>query len=171
MFVCCLWWRKRKHSFSYKMISLCCLSWSKAKDSFCCQVIFCMLSMMEPGKKLILFKHYFLHVTYDGAREKTHSFLTLFFLCSLLWSKRKIWFFYSIVFFYVLYYGAREKTHSLTTWFFYVFYDRAKGKSDSVKILFFVSCLWCRKRNNSVCQNLIFCMFSMMEEEKKLFLL
>ena len=112
LFVCCLWWRKRKHSFSYKIIFLCCLSWSKAKNSFCCQVIFCMLSMMEPGKRLILFKHYFLYVANDGAREKTHSFITLFFLCFLWWSKRKNWFFDSIVFLCSLLWSKRKNSFS-----------------------------------------------------------
>ena len=45
--------------------------------------------MMEQEKKLILLKHYFFYVVYDGGREKTHSGITLLFVFCLLRSERK----------------------------------------------------------------------------------
>ena len=39
-----------------------------------------------------------MYVVYDGAREKTHSVITLFFVCYLWWSKRKNSFCYDIFF-------------------------------------------------------------------------
>ena len=66
-----------------KLFFLFCLSWSNRQDSFCYTIIFFMLFMMEEEKKLILLKHYFFYVVCDGAREKTPSVITLFFLCCL----------------------------------------------------------------------------------------
>ena len=115
VFVCCLWWRKRKNSFSYN-------------------IIFCMLSMMEQEKNVILVQHYFLYNFYDGAREKTHSVRILFFVCCLWWTRGK---------------------HSICYNIF--------G--------FFWCCFWSRKKKNSFCYTIIFFMLSMMEEEEKVLLL
>ena len=58
----CLWWSKRKKEF--------------LKNSFRYKIFFCMLSMIEQEKKIILKKlillyHYFLYAVHDRAREKT----------------------------------------------------------------------------------------------------
>ena len=53
---------------------------------------------MEQEKKLILLEHYFLYVVDDGAKNKTHSVITLLF--------------------YVVYDAGREKTHTFITLFF-----------------------------------------------------
>ena len=129
IFVCCVWWGKRKNSFFYNIVFfmlsimeewekthslttwffLCYLWWSKWKNSLCCNIIFCILSLMEQEKKVILLKH-FLYVVYDGGRKKIPS----------------------------------------------------------IRTLFYVSFLWIRKRTNSFVFQIIFCLLSMMEQEKKL---
>ena len=74
------------------------LWWSKRKNSFCYNIIFCMLSLMEQEKTFFLLQHYFLYVVCDGAREKNHLFITLFFACCLCWSKRKKSFCHDVTF-------------------------------------------------------------------------
>ena len=142
---------RKKTDFVLRLFFVCSLWWSKRKNSFCDTVIFYMLSMMEPGKKLILFKDYFLYVVYDGAREKTYSFLTLFFVWFLWWLK--------------------EKIHSVIRYFLYVIYNGVIEKTQSVRTLFFVCCPWSSKRKNSFSYNVIFCMVCMIKQEKKLNLL
>ena len=90
-FVCCLWWRKKKNSFCYN-------------------IIFCKMSMMEEEKNLILWYNYFLYVVYDEAREKTHSVITLFFLCFVWWSKRKMSFCYNNSFVFFLLWRKRKNS-------------------------------------------------------------
>ena len=73
--------------------------WSrKRKNCFCYNIIFCMLSLMEQEKTFFLLHHYFLYVVCDGAREKSHLFITLFFACCLCWSKRKKAFCHDVTF-------------------------------------------------------------------------
>ena len=61
-----------------------------------------------------------------------------------------------------------KKLILLKHYFFYVVYDKAREKSSSVVTLFFLCCLWSSKRKNLFSYNIIFCMFSLMKEEKKL---
>ena len=74
------------------------LWWSKRKNSFFYTIIFSLFSMMEQEKKLILLQLYFFCLVYDGARGKTPSVLTLFFVCSLWWTKRKNSFCWKLLF-------------------------------------------------------------------------
>ena len=67
----------------------------------------------------------------------------------------------------------QEKTLILLShYFFHVVYDGAREKNNFYKThshirLFFVCCLWWSKRKIAFCYNIIFCMFSMMEQEQK----
>ena len=64
-----------------------------------------------------------------------------------------------------------KKLPLLSHYFLYVVCDGVTDKTHSVIALFFLCCLWWSKRKNSFCSNVIFCMFSMMGQEKKLTLL
>ena len=110
---------------------------------------------------------------YDGGREKpqTHPVITLFFLYCLWWSKRKNSFCYHIIFCILSMTEGKKKFILLQHDFFSLVYDWAREKTDSAITLFFVYCLWSSKRKNSFCYNLIFSMLSLIEQEKKLFLL
>ena len=148
MYVVCDVAREKTDSF-LTLFFLCCVWWGKRKNSFCYHLIFSMLSMMEQVKKVILFKHYYLDVVYDGAREKTHSFTTGFFLCYLWWSKRKNSFCCNIIFCMLSLMEQEKKVILLKHYFLNVFYDRGREKTASVRTLFSVSFLWMRKRKNS----------------------
>ena len=89
---------KEKASSRITLFFLCCFWWSKRKNSFCYNIIFCMLSLMNQEKKLILFKHFFLYVVDDQPTENTHSVVKLFFVCCLWLIKRKNSFCYNIIF-------------------------------------------------------------------------
>ena len=73
VYVCCLWWRNKKDSFSYNIIRcrmsdgakektpsvitivfVCFLWWRTRKNSFCWNIPFCILCMMEQEKEFIL---------------------------------------------------------------------------------------------------------------------
>ena len=113
-----------------------------------------------------------MYVVYDGPREKRHSIITLFFVCCPWLSKRKKQFlknsFYFNSTFCMLSIIEQEKKFiRLQHYFLYVVFDRGREKIHSVIKLFFVCCLWWRKKKNSFCYNVIFCMLSMMEQEKK----
>ena len=129
-----------------------------------------------------------MYVVYNGAREKTHSVITLSFVCSLWWSKRKNLLCYNIIFcifsmmeqdkktdsvitlFFVscLWWSKRKKLIPLSHYFLYVVYDGAREKTYSLITMIFVWYLWWSKRKNSFRYNIIVCMLSMMEQEKKL---
>ena len=130
-----------------------------------------MLSMMKEEKKLFFWSDYFFYVLYDGSREKTHSVPTLFFVWFLSWGKRKISFCYNITFCMLSMMKQEKKLILLQPYFFSVVYDGAREKAHSVTTLFFVCCLWWSKRKNSFCCNIIFCMFSMIDKERKFILL
>ena len=149
--------------------------------------------MVEKEKKLklILLSHSFLYMVDDGAREKTHSVITLFSVFCLWWSKGKSSFCCNIVSCMLSMMEQKKKLILLQHYFLYVVYDGATEKTHSVITLIFVCCLWWRKRKkliflknyiflcslwwrrtkNSFCYNIIFCMLSMMEQLKKLILL
>ena len=76
-----------------------------------------MFSMNEQERKPILFKHYFLYVVYDGLREKTHSFIIVFFMLSMMEQGKKL-ILLQPDFFYVIYDGTKARTHSVVTLFF-----------------------------------------------------
>ena len=134
--------------------------------------------MMEQQKKPILFEHYFLYVLYDGAREKTHSVITLFFVCCLWWNKRKNWFCYNIIF-WMLSMMEKENKRSLKNSFCYniIIHMLSMMKQEQknhfyqthfVITLFFLSCLWWSNRKkrflkNWFCYNIIFCILSMIQ--------
>ena len=146
--------------------------------------------MMDDEKKLILLQNYFLYDFYDGETEKNHSVRKLFFLSFLWWTKRKNPFCYNIIFsllsmmkqeknlillqlslLYVVYDEGIEKTPSVVSFFFVSSLWWTQKKIHSVITFFFVRFLWPSKRKNSFCCNIIFCMLSMMEKDKKLILL
>ena len=147
--------------------------------------------MIQQEKNFFLLWYCFLYVVYNGEIEKTqiHFVITLFFLCCLWLSKRKthslITLFFDIVydrkekqfillqhyFLYVVYDGPENKFILLQYNFFSLVYDGAREKTNSVITLFFVYCLWSSKRKNSFYYNFIFSMLSLIEQEKKLFLL
>ena len=109
-----------------------------------------------------------MYVLYDGAREKSRSVNTLFFVCSLWWSKRKDSFCYNIIFCVLFMIKQEKKFIVLPYYFLYVVYDGGTEKTHFVITLFFVSCLWWSKKKNWFCYQIISCIFSMMEQEKKL---
>ena len=109
--------REKTHSL-ITLIFVYYLSWTKRKSSFCYNIIFCMLSMIEQERNLILLEHYLLYVVYDGAREKTHSLITLIFVYYLSWTKRKSSFCYNIIFCMLSMREQQKKTHSAITFFF-----------------------------------------------------
>ena len=149
---------------------VCCLWWWWRKNSFCYNPAFCILSMMNQEKKLILLSHCFLNVVNEGAREKTDFVLTLFFLCCLWWNKRKNSICGNIIFCILSMMEQEKKLFLLYLYFLYVVYDGAREKTHSVTTLFFLWFLWLGKRRISFCYSIIFCMLSMMEQEKKLIL-
>ena len=149
-----------------------------------------MLSMMEKQKKLILFYYCFLYVFYYGARQKTHCVITLFFAFCLWRSKRKNSFCDNIIFSMLCVMKEEEELILLSHYFLYFVYDIATQKAYSVVKLFFLSsawwsmrknwlfyniiflwCQWWGKRENSFSCQIIFCVMSMMEQEKKVILL
>ena len=142
--------RKKAHSV-ITLFFVCCLWWSKRKNSFGHNIIFSLLSIMEEEKKLILLQHYFFSVVYDGAREKAHSVTSLFFVCSLWWTKRTNSFCYNLIFCMLCMMEEEKKHILLWRYFLYVLYDGAWEITDSVITLFFVCCLWWSKRRNSFC--------------------
>ena len=74
--------------------------------------------MMKQNKKFAVVQHYFLYDFYDVAREKGHSFITLFFcVLSMMEQEKKLILFKHYIFYFV-YDGAREKSHSFITLFF-----------------------------------------------------
>ena len=150
---------------------LCCLWWRQRKNWFCYNIIFYMLSKMDQEKKLVLLSHYFLYLVYDGEREKTLTLKTSFFVGRLWWSKWKKSSCYNIIFFMFSLMKEEKKLIRLQHYFLHVVYDGARGKIHSFTTFFFVCCLWWSKRKNWFCYSTIFCMFSMMERQKKLFLL
>ena len=93
---------------------------------------------MKQEEKLILLKHYFLYVVYDGAREKTDSVIQLFFVCCLSWRKRKNFFCYNIIFSMVSMIKQENKFFLLPYYFLYVGYDEGREKTDFVITLVFV---------------------------------
>ena len=133
-----------------------------------------MFSMMKDEKKLILFEHSFLHLVYDGARERIYSFITLIFLCFLSWSMRKNSFWYNfifckrknsllckIIFCMLSMMEQKKKVMLLKHYFFYVVYDEERDKTCSFLSLLHEYFLWISKRKNSVCYQIIFCLLSM----------
>ena len=140
---------REKTDFFLTLFFLCCVWWGKRKNSFCYHLIFSMLSMMEQVKKVVLFKHYYLDVAYDGAREKSHSVTTGFFLCYLWWSKSKNSFCCKIIFCMLSLMEQEKKVILLKHYFLNVFYDGGREKTAAVRTLFSVSFLWMRKRKNS----------------------
>ena len=151
-FVWFLWWGKRENLVSYN-------------------IIFCMLPMMEQEEKLVLWYNYFLYVVYDEAREKTHSVKTLFLVCCWWQTNKKIWFCCHIIFCMLSLMKLEKILILQQLYFLYVVYDVAREKTDSAITLFFLCCVWWSNRKNSFCYNNLFCIFSMMEEDKKLILL
>ena len=127
--------------------------------------------MMDQEKKLILLSHCFLHDVNEGAREKSHFVLTLFFLCCVWWSKRKNSICENSIFSMLSMMEEEKKLFLLYRYFLYVVYDGAREKTHFFTTIFFVCCLWCSKRKNSFCYNIIFCMLFMMEQMNKLILL
>ena len=190
-FLSCLWWSKRKKPFCSNII-FCMFSrmeeekktpsvrtlfyvsflWMRRrKNWFGCQIIFYLLSMMKEEKKLILLEHYFLYDFYDAGAKKSHSVIKLFFWSSLWWTKRKNSFGYNIIFSLLSIMEQEKKLILLQLSFLYVVYDEGIEKTRSVVSLFFVSSLSWTEKKNSFCYNVIFCMFSMTEQQKKLILL
>ena len=180
--------REKTHSFK-TLFFLSYLWWSKIKNSnsFCDNTIFfmlfmmeeekklilLMLSMMEQDQKLILLYNCFLYFVYIWIGEKTHSFKTLFFVSSLWWRKRKTAnsSCYNIIFFILSMMKQKKKLILLSHYFLYLVYDGGKEKIHSVATWFFFSCLWLSKGKNWFGDNIIFCILSMIEQEKKLILL
>ena len=149
-FLCCLWWSKRKNFFCYNIIfGILSIMPARQKNLFSYNIICCMLSIMEQEKKLILLEHYFLYLVSDATGEKTHSVITLFFVCCLWWSKWKNLFCYNIIFGMLSMMDEEKKLILLSHYFLYVVYDGARKK-------------------NSFCYNVTFCFFSVMEQEEKL---
>ena len=130
-----------------------------------------MLLMIKQQKNLILLEHYFLYVVYDGVREETHSFITLFFVRCVWWSKRKNSFYYNIIFCML---SMMEEEKKLILWynyFLYDVYDEGREKTHFVITLIFGSCVWRSDRKNSFCYNVIFFVVSMIDKDKKFILL
>ena len=89
------------------------------------------------------------YVVFDGAKEKTH-FNIIFWMLSMM---------------------EEEKTLIvLENYFFYIVYDGGKEKTRSFVQFIFLWCLWWSRGKNSFCYNVIFCMLSLMKQEKKLIL-
>ena len=82
----------------------------KRKNSFVCQIIFCLLSMMEEEKKLILLQLSFLYVVYDERIEKTPSVVSLFLVSSLWWINKKNLFCYNLIFLSFLWPSKRKNS-------------------------------------------------------------
>ena len=161
--------REKTDSF-ITLFFVCCLWWGKRKKSFCYNLIFTMLSMMDQVKKVILFKHYFLYVVYDGETEKIHFVLVLFFFMLSIMEQEKELILLERYFWHFFYDGAREKTHSVITLFFLCcLWLRKRENSFSYHIIF-VSYLWYSNSKSLFCCKIILFMFSMMEHEKKLIL-
>ena len=120
-FVSSLSWTEKKIHFVITLFFVCFLWPSNRKNSFCCNIISCMLSMLQQEKNLMLLQHCFFYVVYDGAREKTHSLTTLFFLCYLWWSKRKNSFCCNIIFCILSLMEQEKKAILLKHYFLYVF--------------------------------------------------
>ena len=162
---------RNKSDSVVRFFLVCFLWWSKRKNLFSCNIIFFMLSMMKQKKKLILFQHYFLYDFYDVGREKIHTVITLVFAYFLWWSKKKNLFSCNIMFCMFSMMKQNKKFALLQHYFLYDFYDVAREKVHSVITLVFVCCLWWRKRKNSFSYNIIFCMLSMVDQEKNVILL
>ena len=74
-------------------------------------------------------------------------------------------------FLYVVYDGQEKKLILLQHYFLHVVYDRKEKKLILIQHYFLYVAYDGATDKNSFCYNLNFCMFSMMEQEKKLILL
>ena len=63
-----------------------------------------------------------------------------------------------------------KKLISLQHYFLYLVYDGARAKFHYFTIFFFLCCHWWSKRKNTFCNKIIFCMFSLIKQEKNLIL-
>ena len=130
-----------------------------------------MMSMMGKKKKFILLQHFlFWYVVSHGAREKTHSVITLVFLYSLWWSNRKNSFCYNVIF-CMLSMMEQEKKFIVTKLFFVCYLWWSKRKHSFCYNIILLRCLWWSKRQKSFSYHITFGILPMMEKEKKLTLL
>ena len=105
----------------------------------------------------------FFYGVYDRARSKTHSYKTLFFVSFLSLSKRKNSFCYHLILCIFSMNEQEKKLIFFSNYFLSVVSDGGREISHFVVRLVFVFYLWWSKMKNSFCYNVT---FSLLTREK-----